>query len=177
MDRGQTWVPFQRDEPGDVLAVRKRIADLTVEVARAREAHDSRALLRALGQRGDLCRIAGEAEEARADLREAVRLARRLGDGPAVAANRIRLATARFYAGDHPLAEAELRSVVDDLTAAGETKHLDYAWQHLGKCLAEQGKLAAAAGCFENALALRADQPELAGSSRRALEGLNPAPP
>ncbi len=91
----------------------------------------------------------------------------RYGDAALVASNRIRRATAIFYAGAYSDAERELRSVI---ASCSDTEYLGYAWQHLGKCLAEQHEWDEAERCFETALSIRSihDAP-LTGSSRQAL--------
>ena len=127
---------------------------------------DRRAELRLCGKIGEIERVSGR--DGRPMLRRALELARALGDIDAVQINTIRYATACFYMGDAAGAEQLLTDLISDLERAAEAAHLHFAYQHLGKCLAEQGRYKEAVDLFEKALARRTD-PVLRASSERAI--------
>lgn len=157
--------PFLRDVAVDQVTVKAQIAELRL-VAHRSESSLERA--RALGRLGDLLRTVGDEDEAVEVLTRA--LSEKIDDRLVQRANRLRLATARFYGGDHTSAEDELRALAIELEQAEDRTYLDFAWQHLGKCLAEQGRWAEAARCFERALRLRiGGDPGLIRSTETAL--------
>ena len=166
--------PFLRDTIAD--AVQLDLTELEVEFDRAFAASDERELMRIYGAIGELTRINGG--DGRPMIEQALTLARKLDDDRGVIANRIRLATAHFYQGEHAFAEIELREVITDIEDGSDTTYLDYAWQHLGKCVAEQERYAEAIECFERALLLRTDaglrassQDAIAAAKRRLRDG------
>ena len=157
--------PFLRDTAADQVTVKAQIAELRIAAHRA---DPGAARANALGRLGDLLRTVGDEGEAVEVLERA--LAIDGADELIVRANRLRLATARFSGGDHGQAEDELRTLTIELEASDDPTYLDFAWQHLGKCLAEQGRWAEAATCFERALRLRVGgDPALIRSSETAL--------
>lgn len=162
--------PFLRDSP-DTTAGPDRV-ELQAELDAAVRAGDEREEMRLNGLLADMVRIGGE--DGRPLARRAVELADRLEDEPAWLANRIRLATAQFYLGQHREAESELRSVIDEIGRRGTDRYLDFAMQHLGKCLAEQERFDEALECFGAALDLRTD-PALRASSQRAIDAARAA--
>ena len=124
---------------------------------------------------GDRNRALGKADLAVSQLREAVRLATAEGDEPRLVANLIRLGTAWQYAGEHVVAESTLRQGLDAAERLGLRDMVGYAFQHLGKCLAELGKIHEAHGCFLAALEVRMalGEPGLVRSTEQALEALS----
>ena len=157
--------PFLREVAGDPVTVKAQIAELRLVVHRASSERE-RAV--SLGRLGDLLRTVGDEGEAVAVLERAVGID--VDDTLVDRANRLRLATARFYAGDHTTAEDELRSLTIELESSDDPTYLDFAWQHLGKCLAEQSRWSEAVRCFERALRLReGGDPTLIRSSETAL--------
>lgn len=167
-------VPFLRERPGDSEAVEAAVVELLADLAAARAADDMPGQIRALGQLGDRNRTLGRVNLAVSQLREAVRLATAADDEACLVANLIRLGIAWQYAGEHTVAESTLRQGLDLAERLGLRDMVGFAFQHLGKCLAEQDKLQEAHGCFLAALEVRSSlgDPELVGSTRRALEEL-----
>lgn len=157
--------PFLRDTIADVVEI--DLDSLEEQFHQAHAAGDARELMRIYGAIGELTRINGG--DGRPLLEQALHFARELADSRGITANRIRLATAHFYQGEHAFAEIELRQIIADIDAGNDPTYLDYAVQHLGKCLAEQGRYAEAIQCFEHALLLR-DDPRLQASSRQAID-------
>ena len=157
--------PFLRDTIADALQL--DLDELEEQFNRAFAEADQRELMRIYGAIGELTRINGG--DGRPMLEQALRIARDLDEPSGVIANRIRLATAHFYQGEHAFAEIELRQIIADIDAGSDTTYLDYAWQHLGKCIAEQERYVEAIDCFERALLLR-DDPRLRASSQQAIE-------
>jgi HTH-type transcriptional regulator, pleiotropic regulator of extracellular virulence genes len=164
-------IPFQRPPYLDDDAVRERVAANLDRLLEARDAGDRAERLHLLGQIGNDQRSLGNLLEAEMFLSEAVALARTLGDRRREAVNRIRLATARQYSGEHAEAEAIFREALA-LTLSGDAAdYEDYALQDLGKCLVEMGRINEAIECFDRALVLRwmkADA-ELIASTEQAL--------
>ncbi|GAA4913566.1 kanamycin kinase [Stackebrandtia albiflava] len=80
------------------------------------------------------------------------------------------------YAGDPAAALPQYRRAVE-LARASVPELLDFALQHLGKCLAESGETGEAGTVLHEALALRLvkGDPELVASTRRAIELFTPA--
>lgn len=94
------------------------------------------------------------------------------GDARSEAANLVRLATGLQYAGNHAEAVATFGFVLDRSTRQGFDEYEHFAWQHLGKCLVEMGRLPEALSAFHRAMALRVllGEPGLIASTRRALD-------
>lgn len=157
--------PFLRDSVAD--AVQLDLEELEDQFDRAFVAADQPELMRIYGAIGELTRLNGG--DGRPMIKQALKIARELGDERGIIANRIRLATAHFYQGEHAFAEIELRQVISDIEAGSDAAYLHYAWQHLGKCIAEQERYAEAIACFERALLLR-DDPRLRASSQQAID-------
>lgn len=93
------------------------------------------------------------------------------GDARVVAANLIRLATALQYANRHALAMRTFERAVAWIQAHEVLDYEDFAYQHMGKCQAELGRLAEADASFARALELRSvkNDPGLLASTRQAL--------
>ncbi len=128
--------------------------------------------LRLKGRLGDQLRACRETvDDAVELLQEAVAELDSRGEEALVASNLIRLATALQYTGEHQRALAVFDRAVE---IAGDHDLLDYAHQHLGKCLVELGEFQRARRHFEKALKIRrrrGDQ-SLVESTCRALDGL-----
>ncbi len=162
---GHSMKPFLRDTIADTTGI--DLISLEEEFHQAHAAGNERELMRVYGAIGELTRINGG--DGRPLLLQALRFARKLADTRGITANRIRLATAHFYQDEHAFAEIELRQIITDIEAGDDTIFLDYAWQHLGKCLAEQERYPEAIQCFERALLLGRD-PRLRASSQQAID-------
>ncbi len=116
----------------------------------------SDAHLLALGHLGDQLRCAPSFQaEAVTILEQAVSLATTLNLPKALAANQIRLATALQYVSRHDKAIAMFHEAIATIDAHRIRGLKDFAWQHLGKCLAETGAYPDARQCFRRALQLR----------------------
>jgi 8-oxo-dGTP diphosphatase len=94
------------------------------------------------------------------------------GDPRREAAARVRLATALQYADRHDEAIEQFEGVLARSAEPGFDEYEHFAWQHLGKCLVEAGRLTDAVAAFHRALALRVPMGDVAlvASSRRALD-------
>ncbi|MGG8410348.1 tetratricopeptide repeat protein [Streptomyces sp. 12297] len=96
----------------------------------------------------------GHHDEARAFLRRALDLAEASGNSRAVIATELNLADAYRYAGEAQNADVLYRRALDG--ARGQHPELvDFALQHLGKHLMEQGSLTPARAHLQEALRLR----------------------
>ncbi len=94
------------------------------------------------------------------------------GDARAEAASLVRLGTGLQYDGHHAEAVATFGFVLDRASEPDFDAYEHFAWQHLGKCLVEMGRVPEALSAFHRALAVRVllDDPGLIASSRRALD-------
>jgi tetratricopeptide (TPR) repeat protein len=112
-------------------------------------------VLRTLGYLTDACRVAGELDAAVGYGQEALERARSAGNRNAEIANLIRLGEAHKYRDEHETAEALFREALA-LTSENATDPLhDFAHQHLGKCLIDQGRYDEAIEHLEQALTVR----------------------
>ncbi len=96
------------------------------------------------------------------------------GDARREAANLVRLATGLQYADRHDEALVVFTGVLAR-TGAREPafdEYEHYAWQHMGTCLVEAGRVDEGVAALHRALAIRVllDDPGLVASSRRALD-------
>lgn len=129
-----------------------------------------------LGLLGVYSRILGDLEAAERYLTRAVDLTRVQGKPRAVVANELRLAHVfqwqRSFAKADQLYEDVIHRCVRD---ADLGVYLDFAWQHYGKSLFDQGRYDEAAECFEHALDIRlpAGNQDLIASTRLALDRTN----
>ncbi len=126
-----------------------------------------------LGQIGVLSRLLGRLDEAQIYLEKAVALSEQTGNGKARLVNSIRLANVyqwqrRFDLSDPLFTEA----VVFCETRPEFSDYLDFALQHYGKSLFDQGNYTEAERLFARALQLRLAKGDdlLVASSRVALE-------
>lgn len=86
---------------------------------------------------------------------------------------KIRLATAHQWTGAYAQANQIFQSCFDDILKNKDLEsHLDFVWQHFGKCQFDQGKFSDALDSFERALELRktGKDPELIESTETALK-------
>jgi tetratricopeptide (TPR) repeat protein len=157
----------------DLAEVQAEIAADRAVVAGAGPESSSADLLEALiGLGENLIPLDREAEAA-AHLAAALTLARQLGDQDQEIGALLHLATARQYLGERETAQELFQAGLDLSDASGIEMHRHFLLHHRGRCYAEQGQLAAARGCFEQALALRqAGYPRFVASSRGALADL-----
>jgi tetratricopeptide (TPR) repeat protein len=122
--------------------------------------------LRLLGEVGNGLRCLGHHREAIPYLERAVVAAQQLGDRRREAANRVRLGTARQFAGEIDRAEVDLRAAL-----GVHPDYDDFALQHLGKLLVERGRLREGLDCLSESLGRRQvkGDPELIASSQEAV--------
>ena len=127
---------------------------------------------RLTGYLGEALRILGRFPAAIAAQRSAIALVPGLAHHRARLVYGLRLAETLRSAGDPVQAEASFRAglaaTLDDSDLAS---HEDFALQHLGKCLLDQGRLDEAAAMLERALTIRrrAGNPALIASTQAAL--------
>jgi kanamycin kinase len=169
---------FQRSTPTPAAeALARALADSLAEAERRGD--DPREIASLLGRLGDALRVVRKAEEALLLLERGIALARAQGDAKLALANELRRAIALVYAGARgPAGEAfaALFARPEELRAAGL---LDFALQHDGKRLAEEGRVPEARARLEEALRLRRERgdPGLIRSSEEALAALPAARP
>ena len=142
-----TYRPFLRDTP-------TRSQYLSLSAARAAADGDARML----GQLGELLRCIRHPD--------AVKVLERAVGFRGDAADRVSLATARFYRGGHQQAEAELK----DVLGGAYPDLAPLAAQQLGKCLAEVGRYDEATRYLEDALATHGGEAAVVGSAKAALD-------
>ncbi|WP_335939819.1 tetratricopeptide repeat protein [Streptomyces sp. PTD5-9] len=113
----------------------------------------------------------GDHHDAQAFLRQALGLATTCGDSRAVIATQLNLGDAYRYGGDTETADALYRGALD-AARIRRPELVDFALQHFGKHLMEQGDLVVARARLEEALRLRMAKgdPELIESTQAALD-------
>jgi tetratricopeptide (TPR) repeat protein len=151
--------PFLRDSPAAQPG-------LKAEMSRLESSKEPRAQSRL----GELLRLQGRLEEARAVLQKVL-------DDPGIslaleATTRLRYATTLQYLEEYPKAKQEfLRSL--ELSVQYQLVELEhFIHQHYGKCLVECGELEAGLAELEQARQQRSDQPELLASTLAAIEAV-----
>ncbi|WP_419960270.1 hypothetical protein [Psychrobacillus sp. BM2] len=94
-----------------------------------------------------------------------------LSEGNKQISNLIRLGEALKYAGQHQQALSKFNDVIDQCAKQQNSRLLDFAYQHKGKCLLELEELSEADGCFQKAMDLRVQKGDesLIDSTQRAL--------
>lgn len=161
-----------RDVPRDPAVVSAAVERAREALVDARGRGDLGEQQHLLGYLGNACRLLGRTDDAIAWLTESLSLARATGDARRGLAAVIRLGEVYRCRNDYGKAEALFREALDRTQAASELESLaDFALQHLGKCLLDQGESAEAVECLERALALRQAKanPQLIASTERAL--------
>lgn len=94
------------------------------------------------------------------------------GDARTEASNLVQLATGLQHADRHDEAIDVFRDVLARTGDEGFDEYEHVAWQHMGECLVEMGRVPEAVAAFHRALAIRIllDDPGLVAASRRALD-------
>jgi tetratricopeptide (TPR) repeat protein len=166
---------FLRDSRSEDPAFWEAYGEGRAELERVRMRGDAQILLRMLGSLGTYARLLQRYAESVDLLQEALTLSQELHLPAFEAANLIRLGTSYQYAGQNQAAEhyfIEALNLTEDPEASA---YRDFAWQHLGKLLAEEGLFNEARGCFLAALQLRQDKgdADLLASTQAALTALD----
>lgn len=162
--------PFHRVYADKAMPLVERIHALNEDLEEARTSKDREAELHVLGPLGENYRLLGQLDPATRYSEAALALARELDRPKAIVSNLLRLATAYQYQNRHEEAEPLFEEAVARARQEGFME--DYALQHHGKSLAEQGRWDSAIACFERALALRTAKGDagLIESTTEALE-------
>ena len=161
-----------RDVPRDRAVVAAAVERARVALVDARRRGDLGEQQHLLGYLGNACRLLGRTDDAIAWLTEGLSLARATGDARRSLAAVLRLGEVYRCRNEYGKAEALFREALDRAQSASELESLaDFALQHLGKCLLDQGESTGAVECLERALALRQAKanPQLIASTERAL--------
>lgn len=145
-----------RERATDPVVVMRAIARATALLDRAEG--DEATKVRLSGYLGNAYRLIGRLADAAMHLESAIALASKRGDERAYLANLIRLGETRKFQERHGEAEQLFRAALD-LSTNPAAPHLrvleDFALQHLGKCLIEQGRGAEAVPLLVQALDIR----------------------
>ncbi len=133
-----------------IIAAQRQLSDLTSDVMDASDAARLESYI------GEALRILGRHDEAIAAQRSAIARLDRGGFQRPLLAYSLRLAEAQRVSGNLEPAERGFR---DSLSMARSDSELanyeDFALQHLGKCLLDQGRLGEAAVSLRDALVIR----------------------
>ncbi|MBA3825875.1 MAG: tetratricopeptide repeat protein [Ktedonobacterales bacterium] len=168
-------IPFQRLTltEADSALLRQQLAGAQTELATITLGNEA-TRLRLLGKLGEWHYLLGECEMALPFLTDTVAMAERGGDARALAANRLRLATALQYANRHREAVHIFTLGLRALAPSVDVTYRDFFLQHYGKCLVEMGDMTQARACLAEALTLRIAKGDakLIASTEQALAGL-----
>ncbi|WP_217586307.1 hypothetical protein [Lentibacillus saliphilus] len=127
------------------------------------------------GTLGNLYRIHGMTDRAKAYLTKCLDDARTIRNQAKEIATMIRLGEAMKYGDEHSKALHLFDQAIALCQSGIHPVYLDFALQHKGKCLMELNQLTEAEACFTEALQLRLDKedPSLIDSTRQAITLLN----
>lgn len=158
--------PFLRDPARPLSEIQSALDDLEAHLASSTNPAER---VRTLSQIGTLYRTSTDPARAVPYFEQAVQLARQRNLRADEAVNTLRLAVAYQYAGDPDAALPAFKAAL--VLCTQRRTHLDFAYQHWGKFLVEQGEPSLAVPYFEQALAMRltSSNQELIASSRAAL--------
>jgi len=165
---------FLRDSRSENPAFWEAYGEGRAELDRIRAEGPTENLLRLLGALGSYARVLHRLDEAIDFLTEALELSRFLDKKSFEAANLIRLGTAYQYAGQAHQAEVLFKQALDLTEEPEAASYRDFAWQHLGKLLVEEGLFQEGRHCLEVALKIRIAKgdAELIHSTQSALSAL-----
>lgn len=145
-----------REFATDADAVTAAIEAAEASLATARTHDDDHAVRRLLGYLGNGYRILGCPTEAIARLQECFELADASNDARGRTVARIRLGEAYRCCDRLEESEMSLRAALAETHANARLADVrDFALQHLGKCLTDQGRVGEAVTSLEEALSLR----------------------
>lgn len=159
-----------RDVPDDPDGMEKAV-DFLLTASRHADLEDAE-LVSIYGWLGVFCRMLGDLTPARRFTLQAIALADEIGDKQASIQNHIRLANVLQWQGDFTAADLMYESLVLQCGLEEDLQqYLDFALQHFGKSLFDQGRYREAAGMFQQALDLRlaGGKEDLITSARHAL--------
>lgn len=173
MDREPTAF-FQRFQAEDRAALTQKVEQDYEELAQARANGDERRQLECLSRLGSRLTILGEEKEAAPLLGQAFALARLLGDQRLEVVNLLHLATAQQYLGQRNSAQDLFQEALHKARDYQQEQYEDTILQHQGRCFVEQGMIAEARSCFEQALILRKRKgdPRAIAATQQALDAL-----
>ncbi|MDB5096206.1 MAG: hypothetical protein JWM80_627 [Cyanobacteria bacterium RYN_339] len=163
--------PFQRVYADKATPLVNAIHEHRNDLQLARQEADEVSILAILGPLSEAYRLLAQLDPAVACGEEALALAEKLGNQTALIANGIRLATALQYRNEQDRALPIFQLALERARVRGFM--VDYALQHLGKCLVELGRKDDALESFQEALKLRAAKgdAELVASTEEAIAG------
>ena len=170
-DISYTFDSDLRDVPHSPQEMEKAVLYLEARIASGEL--DELEEIQALGMAGVLLRVLGRLDKAHDCLERAVALCKQQGNVRGELVNTLRLAHVYQWQRDYATADALFSSALawckSDPSLAD---YLDFAYQHTGKSLFDQGRYHEAAEMFERALKIRLNKgdAELIGSTRLALE-------
>jgi tetratricopeptide (TPR) repeat protein len=165
---------FQRYLSPDPAALERQVEDNLKLLAQAQTAQDECSQLELLSKLGAHYTMLEKEDQAAPLLEQALALAKRLHDKRLEVANLISLATAQQYLGNRDIAQELFQVALKKVKVYDQPHYEDFALHHLGRCLVEQGKIAEACACFEQALLLRKSKGDqrLIASSQQALDAV-----
>lgn len=163
---------LRQTQPHDAT-LRQRLGDGIPALETAR-GDSQQAYLALLGELGAVARSLEEWDLAERWLKEAVQLSQTLGDTAREAANLIRLGTLYHYREDVHRGMLLFSQALTLSEQPAAASYRDFALQHMGKLLVEQGLYQEAYQCFSQALQLRQRKgdAELIASTQEALHAL-----
>ncbi|GHO89271.1 tetratricopeptide repeat protein [Dictyobacter formicarum] len=165
---------FQRFQTEDRAALTQKVEQDYEDLARARAHGDEQMQLECLSRLGSRLTILGEEREAAPLLGQALALAQLLGDQRLEVTNLLHLATAQQYLGQRSSAQELFQKALQKARDYHQVQYEDIILQHRGRCFVEQGMIAEARACFEQALILRQERsdPRATTATRQALDAL-----
>lgn len=161
------------DVPDSSLEMTQGVRFLKQQLA-TRHANDPDRLS-ILGLLGVYARMLGDLDAAEHYLTEAVALAAESDARRAQTANRVRLAHVHQWQGDFERADELYEDIIRECESSADLDgYLDFACQHYGKSLFDQGRYAEAQALFQRALDLRAQSgnEDLVESTRLAMQAV-----
>jgi tetratricopeptide (TPR) repeat protein len=132
-----------------------QIETLRHALVEARKGADARALIDALGHLAFLLTMTEHEAEAAPLAEEALGLSRRIGDRATEIDGLLQLGTTRQYMGERELAVRLFHEGLARVEESGLRTQENFLLHHLGRCLAELGRIDEARDAFEKALVLR----------------------
>ncbi|WP_349408509.1 tetratricopeptide repeat protein [Pseudalkalibacillus sp. SCS-8] len=160
---------YLREKPKDPEVIKAFVSKLEVALKHVEEDEDVYFLQ---GTLGNLYRILGQPEKAIAHLTRSLEVAIEKKDEKKEVVSYIRLGEALKYDNQHEMALHYFNRAFTYCEKSDLKVFKDFALQHKGKCLLEQGKLDEALSCFHEALEIRKakNEPSLIDSTEQAIQ-------